>query len=106
MERASDGRYGSSNTEKNNWGADSAGLAGADGDSGFPTEAELIALKDSKRAWVVCFAACLIQAIIVGVLHAFGLFFIVFIEEFKCSKAKAGKQYEYIWDVLEHLLFR
>ena len=107
MERASEGRDGinaSNKSRKNDWGVDSVGGPGRDVDcvggpgrdvdsSGdFPTEAELLALKDSKRAWVVCFAACLVQVVIVGVLHIFGLFFIVFLEEFQCSKAKAGKR--------------
>lgn len=97
MERASEGRDGintSNASRKNDWGVDSVGGPGRDVDSSgdFPTEAELLALKDSKRAWVVCFAACLVQVVIVGVLHIFGLFFIVFLEEFQCSKAKTGKR--------------
>ncbi|KAI0237666.1 Monocarboxylate transporter 13 [Lamellibrachia satsuma] len=95
MERASEGRDGintSNTSRKNDWGVDSVGGPGRDVDSSgdFPTEAELLALKDSKRAWVVCFAACLVQVVIVGVLHIFGLFFIVFLEEFQCSKAKTA----------------
>ena len=46
--------------------------------------------KDSKISWVVCFAAFLVQVIIVGVLHVFGVFFVALIEEFQCSRAEAG----------------
>ncbi len=54
-------------------------------------KAILDSLKDSPRAWLVCVAACLIQIIHIGVLHVYGLFFIEFVEEFSCDKAKAGK---------------
>ena len=47
-------------------------------------------LKDGKRAWIVCFSAFLLQVIIVGTLHVFGLFFVVFLDEFHCTKAEAG----------------
>ena len=47
-------------------------------------------LKDSKRAWVVCLASFLIQVWVVGILHAYGVFFVAFLEEFKCSKSSAG----------------
>ena len=100
MERVSEGRDGAKRSKKprqDEWGVDRRPIGGPERDAegtasgDFPSEAELIALKDSKRAWLVCFSACLVQVVIVGVLHVFGLFFIVFIEEFKCSKAKAGK---------------
>ena len=51
----------------------------------------LEALKDSKRAWLVCFAAFLIQVVIVGVLHVFGVFFVALIDEFHSSKAATGQ---------------
>ena len=52
------------------------------------------ALKDTRRCWYVCFAAWLIQALIVGVLHVFGVFFIVLIDDFNCSKAEAGMYFK------------
>ena len=48
------------------------------------------ALKDSKRCWVVCFAAFLLQAITVGTLHVFGVFFVALIDEFDCTRSEAG----------------
>ena len=51
---------------------------------------DLAALKDGKRAWIVCFASFFVQVWVVGILHAFGVFFVAFLEEFKCSKAVAG----------------
>ena len=47
--------------------------------------------KDSRLAWVTCFAAFFIQVFIVGVLHIFGVFFVAFIDEFQTSKANAGE---------------
>ena len=46
--------------------------------------------KDNKKAWLVCFAAFLIQVIVVGNLHVFGIYFISFLDEFKATKATTG----------------
>ncbi|XP_013401404.1 monocarboxylate transporter 10 [Lingula anatina] len=43
--------------------------------------------KDGTRAWLVCFGGFLIQVLIVGFLHVYGIFFVKFLEEFKSSKA-------------------
>ena len=48
--------------------------------------------KDSRRCWLVCFAAWLAQVVIIGVLHVFGVFLVALIEEFKCSRADAGEE--------------
>ena len=47
-------------------------------------------VKDSRVAWLVCFAAFLIQVLIVGVLHVIGVFFVQFLKEFECTKGDAG----------------
>ena len=49
-------------------------------------------LKDGTRAWIACFASFLIQVWVVGVLHAYGVFFVAFLEEFDCANATAGKR--------------
>ena len=59
-----------------------------------PTDEEIIrSLKDGKKAWIVCGASFLIQVWVVGVLHAFGVFFLAFLEDFECTKAEAGMVY-------------
>ena len=47
-------------------------------------------IKDSPRSWLVCAGAFSIQLFIMGFSHAFGVFFVVFVDEFQCSSAKAG----------------
>ena len=47
--------------------------------------------KDDKKAWLVCIAAFVIQVIIIGNLHVFGIYFISFLNEFQGSKATTGK---------------
>jgi hypothetical protein len=46
--------------------------------------------KDDKQAWIVCVAACLVQTLIIGVNHSFGVFYVEFLDEFHCSKGVAG----------------
>ncbi|XP_071115322.1 uncharacterized protein [Haliotis cracherodii] len=46
--------------------------------------------KDSKWAWIVCVCSWITQVLILGILHAFGVFFVEFIEDFKTSKATAA----------------
>ena len=48
-------------------------------------------LKDTKYSWFVCCCTFLTQVFILGVLHAFGVFFVEFLKEFKSPKGKAGK---------------
>ena len=48
-------------------------------------------LKDTKYSWFVCSCTFLAQVFILGVLHAYGVFFVEFVKEFKSPKAKAGK---------------
>ena len=52
---------------------------------------KLARLKDSSKAWVVCFAAFVIQVLDVGVLHVFGVFFVALIDEFHSTRATVGK---------------
>ena len=52
---------------------------------------EIPVQKDGKRSWCVCAAAYCIQVVILGVLHAFGVFFVAFIDEFKTTKSTTGK---------------
>ena len=47
--------------------------------------------KDGRQAWIVCVASFLIQVWVIGILHAFGVFFVAFLEEFGGPKASAGK---------------
>jgi hypothetical protein len=49
-------------------------------------------LKDGRKAWIVCFSSFILQICVLGILHAFGVFFVAFLEEFKCSKAAAGNK--------------
>ena len=50
-----------------------------------------IILKDTKYSWFVCCCAFLSQVFILGVLHAFGVFFVEFVKEFNSPKGQAGK---------------
>lgn len=52
---------------------------------------EVVIVKDGKLAWVVCVAGFLLQVLIVGMLHVFGVFFVEFIQEFKKTKGEIGK---------------
>ena len=47
--------------------------------------------KDSKQAWLVCIAAVSSQVVHLGILHAFGVFFVALLEDFPCTKAAAGE---------------
>ncbi|XP_067676408.1 uncharacterized protein [Haliotis asinina] len=46
--------------------------------------------KDSKWAWIVCVCSWMTQVLILGILHAFGVFFVEFIEDFKTTKGTAA----------------
>lgn len=46
--------------------------------------------KDSRRSWIVCGAVIVTQILILGVLHAFGIFFVVLTHEFASTKANVG----------------
>lgn len=70
--------------------ADVVTTEGQDGDQYAEVLSTRGVVKDSKFAWVKCFAAFTIQVVIVGVLHCFGVFFVEFIEEFNTTKAEAG----------------
>lgn len=48
-------------------------------------------LKDTKYSWFICSCAFLTQVFILGVLHAFGVFFVEFLKEFNAPKGEAGK---------------
>ena len=68
-------------------------------------ESELTAaLKDTRRCWYVVVAGFLIQVLILGVLHVFGVFFVALIEEFKCSKADAGMKFTFNIRILQLIL--
>ena len=56
-----------------------------------PSE-QLARLKDTSKAWVVCFAAFIIQVLDVGVLHVFGVFFVALVEDFGASRAVVGEK--------------
>lgn len=47
--------------------------------------------KDSRYSWLVCACSCTTQVFILGVLHAFGVFFVEFIRAFNSTQSKAGK---------------
>lgn len=53
--------------------------------------------KDSFISWVVCACGFIARALIIGVLHGFGSFFVEFVKEFNISKECSGK-------VLEHFI--
>ena len=55
---------------------------------------EGVSNKDNKKAWCVCLAGFLVQVIVIGNLHVFGIYFISFLKEFKSSKATTGNQTE------------
>ncbi|KAK3606747.1 hypothetical protein CHS0354_036545 [Potamilus streckersoni] len=46
--------------------------------------------KDSRYAWLVCFCCFTSQVFILGVLHAFGVFFVEFLQSFGSTKAEAA----------------
>ena len=46
--------------------------------------------KDTKYSWFVCACAFCTQIFVLGVLHAFGVFFVEFIKEFKSTKGTTG----------------
>lgn len=48
------------------------------------------AYKDSRLSWIVCGAVIVTQILILGVLHAFGIFFVVLTHEFASTKANVG----------------
>ena len=47
--------------------------------------------KDTKYSWFVCSCAFFSQVFVFGVLHAYGVFFVEFLKDFKTSKGEAGK---------------
>ena len=47
--------------------------------------------KDGKWGWVVCFAASLVQFVVLGIHNSFGILYIVFVSEFHWSKALTGE---------------
>lgn len=47
--------------------------------------------KDSKYAWFVCACAFTTQVFVLGVLHAFGVFFVELIKEFNSAKGETGR---------------
>ncbi|WAR07024.1 MOT10-like protein [Mya arenaria] len=46
--------------------------------------------KDTKYSWFVCACAFISQIFVLGVLHAFGVFFVEFIKEFKSAKGSTA----------------
>lgn len=46
--------------------------------------------KDTKYSWFVCSCAFITQVFVLGVLHAFGVFYVEFIKDFKSSKGETG----------------
>lgn len=48
--------------------------------------------KDTKYSWFVCTCAFFTQIFVLGVLHAFGVFFVEFVREFNASKGSTGKK--------------
>ncbi|CAH1798541.1 unnamed protein product [Owenia fusiformis] len=52
--------------------------------------ASTVSLKDSRRSWIVCFAGFLIQVLIVGILHVWGVFFLSICNEFNASRAEVS----------------
>ena len=55
------------------------------------TEEKIRRMKDGPRAWLVCICSFLVQVWVIGILHAYGVFYLAFIEEFKCEPSVAGK---------------
>ena len=53
-------------------------------------------LKDTKYSWFICCCTCLTQVFILGVLHAFGVFFVEFLKEFNSPKGQTGKKETFI----------
>ena len=47
--------------------------------------------KDSCYCWFICICGFLTQVFILGVLHAFGVFFVEFVNTFGVTKSEAGK---------------
>lgn len=46
--------------------------------------------KDTKYSWFVCSCAFTTQVFVLGVLHAFGVFFVDLIKDFKSAKGETG----------------
>ena len=46
--------------------------------------------KDTKYSWFICCCTFLTQVFVLGVLHAFGVFFVEFVKEFSAPKGEAG----------------
>ena len=59
-------------------------------------------LKDTKYSWFICCCTFLTQVFVLGVLHAFGVFFVEFVKEFNSPKGEAGKREQGI----DHLMVR
>ncbi|XP_033741540.1 LOW QUALITY PROTEIN: uncharacterized protein LOC117328207 [Pecten maximus] len=49
-----------------------------------------ISKKDSRYSWFVCASGFVIQVFILGIHHAFGVFFVEFVKEFRVSKSQAA----------------
>ena len=47
--------------------------------------------KDGGRGWMICFAAAMVQFVVLGIHNSFGILYIVFVKEYGWSKALTGK---------------
>lgn len=46
--------------------------------------------KDGGRGWMICFAAAMVQFVVLGIHNSFGILYIVFVKEYGWSKALTG----------------
>jgi hypothetical protein len=71
--------------------AKNALIENTDNEQGVDSERrENIFRKDTKYSWFVCSCAFFTQIFVLGVLHAFGVFFVEFVKEFNASKGSTG----------------
>ncbi len=61
-------------------------------------------VKDSRQAWLVCLGAFLLQVLVVGVLHVFGVYMVAFLKEFKCTTVEAGKDEAFVSQGIRSLI--
>ena len=47
--------------------------------------------KDGGRGWMICFAAAMVQFVVLGIHNSFGILYIEFVKEYGWSKALTGK---------------
>ncbi|KAL4232930.1 hypothetical protein ACF0H5_007618 [Mactra antiquata] len=68
--------------------AEKALIEDADNEQGVDSKPKenILFRKDTKYSWFVCACAFFTQIFVLGVLHAFGVFFVEFVKEFKASK--------------------